>query len=295
MAGNYPDVPAPRMAWDSDGSHLFWYNLSQSTRLADYGAGSGTHSSLNNESTGGLVNWSASAYYSYCVSIVFPQLRDLVAIHIQASKSAGVGNPTVQYSTNTTNGLDGTWTNIGSVAWRGLNMESMRNNIDTAAASGIKALRLNYYIGSGGTTLSVGSIHLYGTISASESPDRLRIWHPTLDEPLDDNTAADGSHLDWGDVARGSTQDRQFRVKNNSSTLSANSVSVNTEVLSNTTPALEAQIAYSDGGAFSSNINIGNIAPNSLSPIVTVRRSTDTNATVNLWWMRTKVSAGSWS
>ena len=112
---------------------------------------------------------------------------------------------------------------------------------------------------------------------------------------LDDNTFEDGTHIDWGDTVRGTSADRTFRVKNNSATLTANSIQLSTTVLTNTTPSLVNQFEYSDGGAFAQTLDIGNLAPGAISPLITVRRNTDISATLSVWTARIDIEPTSWS
>ena len=161
--------------------------------------------------------------------------------------------------------------------------------------SGVKALKINASRGGGSGAAALLNFHIYGGIALGQNDDRLRMWHPTLDQPLDTNDSTSGSHLDWGDVVRGTSADKTFRIKNQSSTLTANSIAISTEVLTNTSPDIASQITYSSGGAFSTSINIGNLAARGISPLITVRKITLSNATLSLWWLRTLAEATSWS
>lgn len=277
MAGTYPDVPAPRMAYDRDGtvmmelssSYLYIQTYSQAVK-----------ESLNSERNGGVSNVA-------CFAFIFPEQRDISGYLVTHTNG---GSRLFQSSNDTTNGEDGTWTTEFNYTQSGSSTVSQRNEIQTASVTNVKAIR--FQTGNGGWDW--GYLHLYGRIS-SAGGDRLRMWHPTLDEPLDDNNSTDASHLDWGDITQGTTEDRTFRIKNNSATLTANSIIISNEVLSNTSPALESQVSYSNGGAFTDSLNIGNLGPGTISPIITVRRSTSLNASLAIWTMRTVAEAGSWT
>ena len=84
-------------------------------------------------------------------------------------------------------------------------------------------------------------------------------------------------------------------MKNNSATLTANSIQLSTTVLTNTTPSLVNQFEYSDGGAFAQTLDIGNLAPGAISPLITVRRNTDISATLSVWTARIDIEPTSWS
>lgn len=293
MAGNYPDVPAPRMAYDRDGTQVLHVNFSvaSSTALA-----ASTIQSLNGESnTGYQVATDDST--SRAIVFIFPQLRDISAYMVRLQETpATVG--ALERSTNTTNGIDGTWTSVVS-PWSSQTTTSnlvLRNNITTQSILGVKALRFRGNTSSDSNReFRIFNIHLYGGIASGETVDRLRMWHPTLDEPLDDLNAADGAYLDWAEVTRGTTADRTFRIKNNSSSLTANSISVATQASTDANPALGPQFTYSDGGSFATSITITSLPPGAISNVITVRRTTPTNATLALWWLRTVAEAGSWT
>lgn len=281
MAGNYPDVPAPRMAFDRDGST----GARVSSSNAIVALTQTELQQINNETNGEISNSDVGARYA----IIFPQLRDVAGYFIYSGLTTFFKD--ISTSVNTTNGLDGTWV-IQSANPTAITNSSpgYRSNIQTVTWAGVKAVRFR--------TVDTGwnwGMHLYGTITAGQTPDRLRAWHPTLDEPLDDNTSADGAHFDWGDIQRNTTSDKTFRIKNNSATLTANSIAINQEALTDTTPTVASQFTFSDGGAFASSINIGSLAPGAISPVITKRYTRPSNATLSLWTSRTLVIPGSWT
>ena len=293
MAGNYPDVPAPRMAYDRDGTVGF--RISTSNVVTFWSQGD--LNAANNESTNN--NTSAGPGRNTYQGLIFPQLRDISGIFCAAAivNNGSYRSVLFEWSPNTTNGFDGTWNSLTTIGVNTTVISPYRDSITSVSQTGVKGIRTRASSFTGATD---GwhywiAVHFYGSISNYTGLDSLRMWHPTLDEPLDDNTSADGAYLDWGDVARGTSAARTFRIKNNSATLTANSVTLSTQVLSNTTPALEAQITYSDGGAFASSINIGNLAPGAMSSVITVRKNTDLSASPSLWAWRTVAEAGSWS
>lgn len=293
MAGFYPDVPAPRMAYDRDGTVGVTVNGSSVSELS-----SATLLGLNDEGSGAAIDTPSSPSFTWYLGLMFPQLRDLGGFTFQGNGIGGA--PTAQelsYSTDTTNFVDGTWTNSIAISNPGFSVTAMRTNIQTVSLSAVKAVR--FRVTSGGNASSdqmrVYTLHIYGALSAGATPDRLRIWHPTLDEALDDNTAADGAYLDWGDVVRGTAQDRTFRIKNNSATLTANSIVLSPQVPTDTSPTVASQMTLSDGGAFTGSLDIGNLAPGATSSVLTLRRTIASNAVLSLWTGRINVNPGSWT
>lgn len=285
MAGNYPDVPAPRMAYDRDGT--IGLQTQANWGSAPSQMSQGTLNALNSETTSAIIDTTGG----HQVGLIFPQLRDITGIW----KATGGGGSDIaaETSVDTTNGIDGTWVNRGSIN-KSVTVPSMRNTISVVSWTGIIAIRWGR-LSSGNNSHTIYPCHLYGAIATGLNVDRLRLWHPTLDEPLDDNTSADGAFFDWGNVARSTTQDRTFRVKNNSATLTANSIAVTSQALTDTSPTVVGQHTFSDGGAFATSINIGNLAPGAISSLITLRRTTASNAILSLWTLRIVASATSWS
>lgn len=286
MAGFYPDAPAPRMAFDIDGSVGFI--------LSGNGTGSVTQMTagelLNlNDQTTSTITLPSSGTYSW--GLIFPELRDIKGITHAITNG---WSSQVQSSVDTTNGLDGTWTTqIASLPTPSpLTQIEMRNSVQATNINGIKAVRINSP--TSGNRFAYW-LHLYGSITDNTGLDKLRSWHPTLDEALDDNTAADGAYLDWAEVTRGTTADKTIRIKNNSTTLTANSILLTTNIQTDSSPSIPPQITYSDGGAFSTTLNIGNLGPGALSGVITIRRTTPSNAGLSIWTWRTVAEAGSWT
>lgn len=227
------------------------------------------------------------------MGVIFPELRDLVGYYI-AHNNFGAGNPVgvfnLAWSANTTNGYDGAWTNLGTPTF----YTTMANFRSPTALSvtGAKAIRYNPQ--QTGGAANAGSItygfHVYGKPSTGQALDRLRIWHPTLDQEMA------GPGLDFGDYGRGYTIDRTFRIKNNSSSLSANSIVLSFEALPNdASPTVVSMMSLSQGGAFASTQNIGTLAPGEISGVCTLRIASPSNTTLGLWRQRLIATAGSWT
>lgn len=281
MAGNYPDVPGRRMALDRDGSIALLLNMAASTTIQTLSS-----TLLNDESSSPFFDFQSADETAVCV--IFPELRDLVGHHIQFRNGTGWATNGIETSANTTNGFDGTWTSRGAWSFRDFNREALRTAIDGASWLGVKAIRYRFLpTGSFGT---LHTVHLYGSPATGQAPNRLRLWHPTLDQEVD------GAYFDWDDVSRGTVLDRDFRVKNPSASLTANSVSISMEALTDANPTNVSQHAYSlDGTNFSASVNVGNLGPGVISPIIRLRRTTSASAALSLWWTRIVASASSYT
>lgn len=289
MAGNYPDAIGARIPYDRDGTVGILYNVSTGTITQQSQA---ILTGINDESSSGTT-WNLSSGAAYWSGFIFPQAIDLVGYFIAHS-----GNNyqwsfgAVQTSTNTTNLSDGTWTQLSANhTYNSSASPTYRTGQISGVASGIKAIRFYNSPGGGSVTLGWSVMHLYGKPSATS--DRLELWHPTLDQPLSTTPA----FLDYGDVSRGSgVVSRSFRVKNLSTTLTAVSVTVGVEALTDASPTYVSQTQFSyNGGAYGATATLGSIAPNTISQPFTAQLTTSGSSILGVWAQRYYAQAGSWS
>lgn len=277
MAGLYSDAPGRLFMTDLDGSAGFGIGISGTldatamTNLIKNGGGN----NLN-------IGTGASTFY---VGYIFPELRDIAGFCLIHSSGGWGSWDRVETSANTSNGTDGTWTDRGAMSASG----SFRS-ITALAVTGVKAIRFRW---SSSSTENNGRylahLHVYGEIPTAQSPDRLRLWHPTLDQELT------GPAFDFGDFGRGGTIDRTFRVKNNSSSLTANSIVVARDAPTDTSPTVLSQTTIGLAGSFATTQNIGALAPGALSAVLTLRIASLSNTTLGLWRQRLSATAGSWT
>lgn len=287
MAGNYPDSPGYRMPIDRDGTELVKVKSGVITSLT--GAQKIT---LNDEGETALAEEIMDATNpTLDLVAVFPELRDLAGYFWDFQTSiGGIGTYAVSTSVDSTNGIDGTWVAQGvAVNANGSVKPLYRSNVISMSVPGIKAIRLRITYSSSYTYATVKAFHVYGAITAGQNPDRLELWHPTLNQRLG------YADLDWGNVPRSSTADKTFRVKNRSATLTANAIVVAMDALTDTTPSVPAQHTLSNGGAFASSQNIGALAAGAISGVLTLRRVTPSDAVLSVWSMRVFAEAGSWT
>lgn len=303
MAGNYPDVPAPRMAYDRDGTQAYKYIVANASITQLTGA---QIAEINDEDNGSyqVGEYDVSNGQVHLV-VYFPQLRNISGVFLGAVGSNGGGGTSpgslsaVEWSANSTNPIDGTWTAVAGVSTNANpTSPAYRTSIQTVSLAGVKAIRFRIQISTtagGSSRYDFRAVNFYGEIAAGETPDRLRMWHPTLDEPLDDNNSADGAYFDWGNIQRNTTSDLTFRIKNNSSTLTANSVVVSQQTLTDTSPIVRDMFTFSDGGAFTASLDIGSLPPAAISSVITKRFARPSNAVLSLWAARTIANPTSWS
>lgn len=282
MAGNYPDAPANRMEYDLDGTvvasitstgTITTLTATQTAALNDENPANSNSIALNNGS------W---------VAFIFPELRDISHIYQQWSSTILTGQ--TFYSTDTTNGFDGTWTSFLAAAdWSATTQPNYRSNQQAATATGVKAIRMR----STANGYSIYTIHLYGRVSAA-SPDKLELWHPTLNQPFYQTPAA----LDYGNITRGSVTDLTFRLKNLSTTLTANTITVSASALyDSSSPTVVSGLTLDyNGGGFSSSASLASLSPGTISSgLFTLRNTIASNQAPGLWTQRVVASAATWS
>ena len=284
MAGNYPDVPAPRIPYDLDGSIVYFHDVASGSITLQTAA---TATALNRETGGaGAMSYSSGGRYR---GILFPQPRTIDAYFIQL-----VGNTyqwsygALQVSTDTTNGLDGTWTTVQTNWSFRANISDYRNYIQPiTGATNIIAMR--YYAAPGGGSVSNtwGAFHLYGT--TSQVGEYVKFWHPTLDQPLG------GADLDFGDVRQGSSSVKTFRLKNISASMTAIDTVISDEAPTDFTPSVPPQYDYSlDGTTFTQTQTVASIAPGAITSPITIRRTTASNAALSIHVLRVRADPTSW-
>lgn len=292
MVGTYPDAPGQRMAYDRDGTSLVRVLYSASSVSTFSGI-----DTMNAEAGNGVTLASGTnppELGTIGAGLIFPELRDVVGVYHGIYLAWNNGTPTyngMYWSPDTTNGIDGTWTLVSAPTRRSeTDKVSMRNDIEAHSLTGVKGLMFRATIGSAGGRVFRARVHVYGSPSAGAAPNRLRFWDPTLDQ------AVTPAFFDWGDVNRSTTLTKTFRIKNPSSTLTANSVTLAVEALSDTSPTNTSAHEFStDNITFASSINIGNLAPGALSSVLYVRRTTPASGVLGLWWCRLVASAASFT
>lgn len=284
MAGSYPDVPGHRMAYDRDGTILM--NIPHpGTSGTPVLQTTAVMQQFNDdyEMTKKVSTWNTQGW-----AFIFPELRDITGLFLAKNADNGA---TVDTSVDTTNGVDGTWVARGSfihaIESSFIISPMYRSSVTAYNYPGIKAIRFRFSSGSGH---NYGMMHIYGQAAAGLAPNRLKVWHPTLDTPVG------GAYFDWGDVAQSTSADRQFRVKNPSATLTANSISLTREALTPLTPSIVTQHQFSlDGSTFADTVNIGSLAPGAISVPITLRRTIISGAALSTSALRIVASAASYS
>ncbi len=276
MAGTYVDVPARRMALPSDGTRYFFVYRGASPTTTEVPSWANNLDDSTTSTAHTLLPSGNTADQSYrCLALVFPELRDISA-YFATGAQLSLPTAILDWSTDTTDGLDGTWTTIANnFLMASTTVPHIRTEISTITPiTGVRGIRFHFGFGvasTGGTSTrsaSLSTIHLYGSISAGQNPDRLDFWHPTSD------AVVTGGHFDFGDIKQGASAVKQFRVKNRSAAQTATSVSLSREVATFTEMLTgDSNVEFSsDGSAYANTLAVGTLAPGALSSVLYVRR-----------------------
>lgn len=301
--GLYPAPPAKKFETDIDGTVGFYVDQAGTPRALT----TGEMERLSAESSGSsnmIGAWvTGTTYWGF----IFPQLRSLAGyfydIELQTGASISVGN--IQCSDDTITGADGTWTTIetmqgghgptGNSTGSGgfLIAKPFYRTVRALSIASCKAVRVAATGGSTGHRY-LGALHIYGDLVAGQTPNRLRLWHPTLDQELS------ATQFNYDDIARLSITDKQFRVKNNSATLTATNISiVESARTDNTSPTMLSALSWShpDTPSVFDSIAIisASLAPGAISGIVTLRMAPSSTSPLGLWRQRIKATAASWA
>lgn len=296
MAGNYPDYPSYRIPFDKDGS--VGVGITGGGVITQFTSTEMTR--LNDEDDANELN--ASAYNK--VAILFPRLMDIDGYFMRVKDQFGWNYQVnaLEKSSDTTNGLDGTWTSIvnpfavstdsgaTSPSVNKATVPAYREEIRSLTQLGVKGLRWNINSGPGAGGPKIQTIHIFGEPAAGENTDLLALWHPTL------NQRVGVAYFDWGNVPRSSSADKTFRVKNLSSTLTAVAPRVAMDVLTDASPSVPGWHTISKGSGFAAQQTIGDLGPGAISSeTLTLRRTTPSNAVFGLWAMRVFAESTTWT
>ena len=121
--------------------------------------------------------------------------------------------------------------------------------------------------------------------------DTLRFWHPRQDQRTPDDWFA------WGTVARGSSADKIFRVKNASLRWTAVGVSVSLQHRGRYDPTLRVDRQHFlslNGRLFGATVTVGDLPPGATSPVIILRRVTSRSADAGLGEFQLSAQAFDW-
>lgn len=281
MAGNYPDVLGRRMAYDRDGTIVCYVDM---TNGGVWQHSQGTVNTLNSDTIASIEQtdflWST---HTLGYALIFPELRDITGYYFHS------GGARIMWSPDSTNGQDGTWiVAVASTPGVSGTSQTMRTAINPLSLTGVKSIRYDRSYGAGGRSY-LYNMHFYG--HPSSNANRLRLWHPTLDQEVG------GAYFDWGNVPRNSSADIIFRLKNTHSISTANDINITFNALTDTTPTTTGQhlLQKESAPGFGASLNLASLGPGAISEVLTLRRVTPANAVLALWTLRLIAHANSWT
>lgn len=287
MAGFYPDDPYYRIPYDDDGAVLFHHDNSSSdvTLMPATTLNSEDLSGVSIRGRGGT-SW---------FGIIFGEPYDIDTFLIVYYMSQGSGTSTIiKYSYDTTNGIDGNWTEIlfeGNLMVPASDTSIYRNlQRRPLWVEGVISVKWEFRTSGVGGTGSGGlrNLHLFGKPSKTGG-EFLRFWHPTLDEEVGP------AYFDWGDVYVGGPRLRSFRIKNMSSTHTANGIELSIDALTDVgTPTTVDSHSFSSGGEFSPTLDVGDLEPQEVSQVFTVQYSPTGAPELGLKWARVMANVEVW-
>lgn len=298
MAGVYADIPGTRFALDQDGSVMKWRNFTTSSAWTDV-SGSLVETQKVTTANYAAVGSNPATANHHQVAIAFPEARSINGIYAHLGFNVATVTPqnlTWEYSTDTTDGTDGNWSTF-TVTFNALASHDevgdsskpyYRSDVATVSLSNVKGIRVRWNGNNGSTwDYRIYVLHIYGSRPIT-GVDRLAFWNPSTDNAL---TAA---YLDFGDIAQGTSVTRQFRIKNISGSLTANSISIAVSDLLPEYGSGGIEVS-SDNVTYASSINIGNLASGVISSVLYVRRTVPGAETTTQRHARLLANAASWT
>lgn len=222
------------------------------------------------------------------ICVVFPEARNVTHVYVGDSMTSGflLSSSTepgqIKYSTNTTDGVNGTWTtSVNEVYNRALPLfPGARDGISQVSWNNVKGIRWSRYSYSLFAGVRYHAMHIYGDRPTNIS--RLALWHPTLDQE------ADATTLDFGVTNRGKVYTKQFRVKNLSSTLTANTIGLSANANGDYSPTFVSQMSFNPS-------SITSLAAGEISSVCTLTYTVSALASLTTASLRLIAEAASWT
>ena len=196
------------------------------------------------------------------------------------SNGNGSSSTLDEYSLDSTTGIDGTWSTLRAAYTSGtaVTLPDYRTTIRTAAPLPLSVKAVRHRMPSITGSQRIRTMHYYGYRTAASN--RLELWHPTLDQPLY-LTPALG---DFGDVPRATGYKIfSFRVKNLSATLTAQTITVVREMMTDGSPTILSltDLQYNAGG-YGTTATVPNLGPGAISAGIVDARVKVTNLAPHL-------------
>lgn len=257
----YPTLPDRAIPYHMDGTVIKAISLSSGT-MKNYSASE--MEELNDqdytdvEASRGDVNDERTV-------IFFPHKMDIYGLFGLAYCYDNWSEPIdVEWSDDTTNGVDGTWQNVTAPSGfngKTHNFDSWREDVADIEALGCTALRIHWEDNHTGVLdYKLRILHLYGQKTAGEEPDDIIFLDP-------DNADAEfPTPMVHGDIPAGTSNILQFKIKNTSSSLTASNIDL---VVND--PEDIVRISDSSGGPWNVSMNLSSLGPGATSAVYYVK------------------------
>lgn len=295
MAGDYPDKPSRQIAYDADGTVVVGGIQVTGTMLEPTAA---NITELNDEDNVDIAAFSvgipnqegANNTSQWYLSFIWPELREIDGCFVATNGRDSTKADFFEESGDSTNGISGTFNVVSATDMDFDNVypDPHRDNIRSFAESNVRVWRIGMQMDTdagGGSKMK--AVHIYGEISPGETPDRLLY--------IDEITGLEFSlPIDYGNVPRGSARDRELRLKNNSGSLTANTLQITAEALYlNSGSWYTFDVA--GGGFVSTNSDITSLGSGASSGLITIRQIVPDSELVGPHTARAFVNVASWS
>ena len=278
MAGLYPNVPSRRMAVDDDGSLL----IKKTGSNPPIELSQANKDELNDEDNVSVFQGNNQVIV---LGWFFPEVREIDGFFLAFNRSSN-GVYDIRTSVDTTNTIDGTHvTQIsnhpeGTGVWP----TQYRDAITSAAWSSIRFVNWRT---TDQQNDQLTAFHIYGEISPGETPDRLLY--------IDELTGLEFAlPIDYAEIPRGSSEDLEFRIKNNSALETATTIQYTAEDgylgsgswYTYTLPA---------GSTYAATQQIVSLAATITTGLIKIRRITPGGEDLGLHAGRTYLNVASWA
>ena len=263
----YPTINNHRIPFDLDGTEIGYRTAANSSISTILANGINTWLSesdkqnLNSETR--TQSWGKSFDSpGFALWFFFPEVRAInqIAFFYPSTPISTISTHTIQGSTDTTNGMDGTWETASySFITPAVDLDYWRKNIMAVSFSGpVKALRIALQSTGVNNSIWIQGLHLYGTKASGEQPDDI-LFCDAAGTPLTTLT-------DWGDQPEGTTEIQSIKLKN----ASASKIATDISLLLNHS---DFAFSFSESGPWQSSLAIASLGPESLSSLIYVRNS----------------------
>jgi hypothetical protein len=270
----YPDIPNHKVMYEYDGT-VVGVQIGGSTNSNTWPSAPtswGTTTQLeelnDNDGTNVFYTYSANGASGSRFWFFFPEVRDITHVSYAVQAVSGTNVVVVTGSTDTTNGIDGSWITAtqpdGTLLQNyGSNNLLWRTQIrQVVFANPIKCMRLIHYSGAASNALNnTRYLHIYGTKATGQTPHDL--------VAVDKSASVDfPKPANFGDIPQGTQSIWPMAVRNTSATEDATDVVVD---LPAQTPAVTYFSLSSDGNTWESSLNLGTVAADDESATFYVR------------------------